>query len=107
MGVRRRRRSRRGDERGWNSILYRALAFLHAHPGNVSPITVTLWGNDVFALSARGRHAHSTIASFGKRFSSILAKLRAAAPNAEIIVSRHRIRRKVDLSAMSSILRTL
>jgi lysophospholipase L1-like esterase len=64
-----------------------ALAFLRAHGGKVSPITVTLRGNDVFPLSARGTHAQSTIASFARRFSSILRQLRAAAPSAEIIVS--------------------
>jgi lysophospholipase L1-like esterase len=64
-----------------------ALAFLHAHDGKVSPITVTLWGNDVAPLSAQGRHANSAISSFAKRFSAILHRLRVAAPNAEIIVS--------------------
>jgi lysophospholipase L1-like esterase len=64
-----------------------ALAFLRAHPGKVSPITMTLWGSDVFPLSAQGSHAQSAISSFAKRFSAILKQLRAAAPNAEIIVS--------------------
>ena len=64
-----------------------ALAFLRAHPGSVSPITITLWGSDVAPLSAQGPHAHAAIAAFAKHFSSILRQLRAAAPNAEIIVS--------------------
>ena len=32
-----------------------ALAFLRAHRGQVSPITLTLWGNDLAPLSARGK----------------------------------------------------
>ena len=32
-----------------------ALAFLKAHRGQVSPITLTLWGNDLAPLSARGQ----------------------------------------------------
>jgi lysophospholipase L1-like esterase len=72
-----------------------ALAFLNAHPGQVSPITVTLWGNDVGALEEtcrsklpcirkRGPHAVAKLAS---RLHSILARLRAAAPGAEIIAT--------------------
>jgi len=41
------------------SQLDAALAFLQAHPGQVSPITITAWGNDVGArdrsLELRGR----------------------------------------------------
>ena len=69
------------------SQLKAALSFLRAHPGKVSPITVTLWGADLFPLSARGKRAPSAIASFATRFNSILHQLRAPAPNAEIIVS--------------------
>jgi lysophospholipase L1-like esterase len=69
------------------SQLKGAVAFLRAHPGKVSPITVTLWGADLFPLSPRGKRAPSAIASFGSRFGSILRQLRAAAPAAEIIVS--------------------
>ena len=64
-----------------------AQSFLRAHPGRVSPITVTLWGGDLAPLSAKGKHAQSAIAAFGSRFTSILERLRAAAPNAEIIVT--------------------
>jgi lysophospholipase L1-like esterase len=64
-----------------------ALAFLRAHPGKVSPITMTLWGGDLFPLSAQGKHARAAISSFAQRFSAILKQLRAAAPSAEIIVS--------------------
>ncbi len=69
------------------SQLKAAEAFLRAHPGKVSPITVTLWGGDLAPLSAAGKGAKSSIAAFALRFTPILAQLRAAAPNAEIIVS--------------------
>jgi lysophospholipase L1-like esterase len=63
-----------------------ALAFLRSHPGDVSPITLTLWGNDLAPLSQQA-HAQREIAAFGTRFGSILKQLRTAAPGAEIIVS--------------------
>jgi lysophospholipase L1-like esterase len=69
------------------SQLAAAVAFLRAHPGEVSPITLTLWGNDVLPLSQKGARARSAIASVGSRLSSILRRLRAAAPSAEIIVA--------------------
>jgi lysophospholipase L1-like esterase len=69
------------------SQLKAALSFLHAHPGQVSPITITLWGNDLAPLSARGKRARSDIAAFGRRFNAILEQLRSAAPTAEIIVT--------------------
>jgi lysophospholipase L1-like esterase len=73
-----------------------AESFLHAHPGQVGPITLTLWGNDwlpllldtckgdVACVRTRGPGA---IAAFGSRLISILQRLRAAAPKAEIIVT--------------------
>jgi lysophospholipase L1-like esterase len=64
-----------------------ALSFLRAHPGQVSPITLTLWGNDLFPLSAKGTRAPGAIASFASRLGGILKRLRAAAPDAEIIVT--------------------
>ena len=64
-----------------------AASFLRAHPGQVSPITLTLWGADLAPLSAKGKQARSAIASFATRFESILQQLRAAAPTAEIIVT--------------------
>jgi hypothetical protein len=75
--------------------LHAALAFLRAHPGRVSPITLTLWGNDVNDLSqACGdklacvrRYLPHALAVFSSRFGSILRQVRAAAPNAEIIVT--------------------
>ena len=69
------------------SQLAAALAFLRAHPGDVSPITLTLWGNDLAPLSAKGQRAPKAIASFASRFTAILRQLRAEAPNAEIIVT--------------------
>src|SRR5262245_10760045 len=59
-----------------------ALMFLQAHKGQVSPITLTLWGNDLAPLSAKGKSAPKEIASFASRFGSILEQLRSAAPNA-------------------------
>ena len=65
-----------------------ALSFLRAHPGEVSPITLTMWGNDVpLPLSQNFKDAPVAIASFGRRFSAIVKQLRAAAPTAEIIVT--------------------
>lgn len=70
------------------SQLAAARSFLRAHPGTVSPITVTLWGNDLpLPLSQNAKSAPGAIASFARRFSSILRQLRAAAPTAEIIVT--------------------
>jgi hypothetical protein len=60
------------------SQLKAAQSFLQAHPGEVNPITVTLWGGDLVPLSAKGKRAKRSIASFAKRFASILTELRAA-----------------------------
>jgi lysophospholipase L1-like esterase len=72
-----------------------ALAFLSAHRGEVSPITVTLWGNDARELSeACGgdldcliQRAPAAIAQAAANLKTILGRLRTAAPNAEIIVT--------------------
>jgi lysophospholipase L1-like esterase len=78
------------------SQLKAALSFLRAHPGDVSPITVTLYGNDwlpVLLDTCNGdvtcarKHAPSATASFGSRLVSIVEKLRAAAPTADIVVT--------------------
>ncbi len=77
------------------SQLAAALRFLRTHPGQVSPITLTLWGNDVaeFSDACKGdlvcvrARAPRAIAQFASRLSSILLRLRAAAPKAEIIVT--------------------
>ncbi len=72
-----------------------ALAFLAAHRGKVSPITIHLWGNDIdpVAEACRGdfacikKRAPAAIAHIAARLGDILRRLRAAAPNAEIIVN--------------------
>jgi lysophospholipase L1-like esterase len=78
------------------SQLAAAVAFLRAHPGQVSPITLTLWGNDLFgdfAPACKGdllcikSHASAGLARFGSRLGTIVGRLRAAAPKAEIILS--------------------
>jgi len=78
------------------SQLAAALAFLRAHPGEVSPITLTLFGNDWLPLvldTCKGKVAcvrkrgPATIAAFGTRLAAIVRQLRAAAPAAEIVVT--------------------
>jgi lysophospholipase L1-like esterase len=78
------------------SQLGAAFAFLRTHRGQVSPITLTLWGNDVFdefAPACKGDLAcirsHSTagLARFTLRLTSIVGQLRVAAPKAEIILT--------------------
>jgi lysophospholipase L1-like esterase len=78
------------------SQLRAALAFLRAHRGQVSPITLTLWGNDVFdefSPACKGdlvcirSHASAGLTRFTSRLTSIVGQLRAAAPQAEIILT--------------------
>ena len=73
-----------------------ALAFLRAHPGQVSPITVSLISNDVNALARACpgvdvacvlSNAPAAIAAYRKRMAAILGRLRAAAPHAVIILT--------------------
>lgn len=71
-----------------------AVSFLRAHPGQVSPITLTLWGNDVreFAnscsdLDCVANGAPALIASIANNLSIILGRLSAAAPDAEIVIT--------------------
>lgn len=73
-----------------------AESFLRAHAGEVSPITLTLWGNDWLPLLLDKCHGKAacvraqgprTIAAIGARLTAILKRLRAAAPSAEIIVT--------------------
>jgi lysophospholipase L1-like esterase len=72
-----------------------AIAFLKAHPGKVSPITLTLWGGDVRELvqSCDGDlgcisdRAPGAIGLLARNLHTILGELRAAAPDAEIIVT--------------------
>jgi lysophospholipase L1-like esterase len=77
------------------SQLGAAVSFLRAHPGQVGPVTLTLFGNDWFPLfdTCKGKlacvreRAPGEIAAFGTRLTSILQRLRAAAPAAEMIVT--------------------
>jgi lysophospholipase L1-like esterase len=78
------------------SQLAAAVSFLRAHPGEVSPITVTLFGNDWFPVlldrckgevACARKRAPGATASFASRLTSILQRLRAAAPTAEIVVT--------------------
>ena len=71
-----------------------AVTFLRAHPGEVSPITLTLWSNDVreFVASCPDQAcilngAPAALASIVNNLALILGRLRAAAPDAEIIVT--------------------
>ena len=72
-----------------------ALTFLAAHRGQVSPITIHLWGNDIdpVAEACNGnftciqKRAPAAIAQISSRLGAIVKRLRAAAPGAEIIVN--------------------
>jgi len=71
-----------------------AEAFLRAHPGQVSPITLTLWSNDVreFVSACPDRAcvvngAPLLIASIVNNLNLILGRLRAVAPDADIIIT--------------------
>jgi len=74
------------------SQLDAAVEFLSAHPGAVSPITLTLWGNDLreFTDSCKNlacvqNRAPAFIALFSERLAKILRRLRDEAPDAEIV----------------------
>jgi lysophospholipase L1-like esterase len=91
----------RGDVRGLHDTyrgaqLTAALAFLRAHSGEVGPITLTLWGNDLFedfAPTCKGdlacikSHARAGLARLSTRLTTIVNRLRTAAPTAEIILT--------------------
>jgi len=72
-----------------------ALSFLRAHPGEVSPITLTLWGNNVreFSAACQGdaaciqNGAVKFIDDLSKDLAKILRALRKEAPDADIIVT--------------------
>jgi lysophospholipase L1-like esterase len=72
-----------------------ALGFLRQHRGQVSPITVSLNGNDINAylascppgdLACLQAGAAEATAAYGRRLLALLRELRAAAPDADIIV---------------------
>jgi lysophospholipase L1-like esterase len=73
------------------SQMQAALDFLRAHPGQVSPITVSLGANDVeqCPLPPDATCVATEIATVGQNLATILASLRAAAPNAEIIALQY------------------
>jgi lysophospholipase L1-like esterase len=72
-----------------------AIAFLRAHPGQVSPITVTLGGNDINEvadvckgdLACIKARAPAALRQFRTRLSGILEPIRSAAPQAEIVLT--------------------
>lgn len=75
-----------------------ALAFLNAHPGEVSPITIDLGANDVTAFAEGVCHLDAVciangigpvLQAIGARLTLALSELRAAAPRAEIIVMQY------------------
>jgi lysophospholipase L1-like esterase len=72
------------------------MTFLRAHPNEFDPITFTLYGNDwlpVLLDTCKGKLACARArgpkeaAALGARLASILEQLRAAAPEAEIVVT--------------------
>jgi lysophospholipase L1-like esterase len=78
------------------SQLDAALSLLRAHPGDVSPITVTLYGNDWLPVlldtcnakvACARKQAPRATKAFASRLTAILRRIRAAAPDAEIIVT--------------------
>lgn len=98
------------------SQLEAALAVLRAHPGEVSPITLTLFGNDwlpVLLDTCKGnvvcarKRGPKEIAAFGSRLTSIVRQLRAAAPTAQIIVTGAWNPDPSQLAALEPIYRSL
>lgn len=74
-----------------------AIAFLSAHPGQVSPITIDLGANDALGLIQHCNFDSACIdmglpvvlQTIGTNLSRTLAELRAAAPRSEIIVMQY------------------
>jgi lysophospholipase L1-like esterase len=77
-----------------SSQLSDALAYLGAHPGSVTPITIDIGANDALGLiegckeepSCVAAGAPGVFAKIGGNLALILGQLRAAAPHAQIIV---------------------
>jgi lysophospholipase L1-like esterase len=78
-----------------SSQLSDALAYLNAHPGTVSPITLDIGANDALGLiegtcklepACIAKGAPAVFAHIGANLALILGELRAAAPHAQIIV---------------------
>ena len=70
------------------SQLDAALGFLHAHPGEVSPITIDLGVNDL-NICSDPTCVVAQIHVVAVNMASILSALRNAAPSAEIIVMQY------------------
>lgn len=80
------------------SQLDAALAFLAAHPGQVSPITLSVGANDIVQmiqtcggianLKCVAGNLPATLQTLGKNLARIVVALRTAAPHAEIIVNQ-------------------
>jgi lysophospholipase L1-like esterase len=76
------------------SQLDAAVAFLKAHPGQVSPITLNIGANDFqnifkgcsYNLTCAMAQLQTALATIGSNLDFALANLRSAAPNSEIIV---------------------
>src|SRR5262249_23759094 len=73
-----------------------AVAFLRTHPCEGGPITITLWGNDILEFvqnvcnldpACIQSGAPGVIAHINTNLAFILGQLRAAAPDAEIIMT--------------------
>jgi lysophospholipase L1-like esterase len=78
-----------------SSQLSDALAYLGAHPGNVSPITLDIGANDALGVikgvcnlepACIAANAPALFTHIATNLGAILAQLRGAAPNAQIIV---------------------
>jgi lysophospholipase L1-like esterase len=78
------------------SQLRAALAFLRAHPADDGLVTLSLYGNDWLPLvldTCKGdvacvrKRGPKVLAAFESRLTSIVQKLRAATPSAQIIVT--------------------
>jgi len=69
-----------------------AVAFLRAHPGQVSPITVSIGGGDIRATIEGCHGAQHCIITSGlsahltANLTTILSRLRAAAPTADVLL---------------------
>jgi lysophospholipase L1-like esterase len=66
-----------------------ALAFLNAHRGQVSPITIDLGANDVDHCNFDPSCIQAGISAVATNMHTILTALRGAAPSAEIIVMEY------------------
>lgn len=78
-----------------SSQLSDALAYLHANPGSVSPITLDIGANDALGViegvcnkeaACIAAHAPALFAHIATNLGAILADLRGAAPQAKIVV---------------------